>query len=274
MDFGKILHDNLASSTKPERAAFYETLRARLRATLDKNGLDTTSEVAVRYFDSLEDAIESHERIATFSELSPKDPSQVAAVEVTSNQTSELPYPAPSKRAEPPLMSAPREHRQDTGTSRTWIGMVFIFLGGILLGYFATQFSASGNADIGANHTARVANETARYEGNIAYLKAVDAAIRQYHQRSGRYPESDSFAAIAGLAKGLPNLILPSAPQGGNADRLYYKSNGRDFKLMFNRSGDCFVARLKNPELIDSSRASGPVDCQDYGTWSPGGKEF
>jgi hypothetical protein len=275
MDFDKILADNLISSIKSERVAFYSALNDKLLGMLEKNGISSESKIARNYTSRLELAIERHENT-----VAPTDNNELENAALLSPQTSEknILMSNPILRAGPISSSEPLRPLDQTQVHAKASGGMFklaaVMLTGVVLGYLATSFVSGSDSSISSSYSSHAQSEAARYEKNVGYLKSADAALRQYQQRSGRYPESENFAALTTVVKGLAGFAAPSLPEGANADRLYYKSNGRDFKLMFNRSGDCFLARIKNPELVDAGRASGPIDCQDYGMWTEGGMAF
>jgi hypothetical protein len=266
MDFGKILHENLTGAALPERLAYYDALRAQLHSTLERNGHGPESEIARNYSAKLETAITAFnaEQAGAALPAAEENAHGPAIVSTHSDDKTSSMSTATSESISQPKPSS--------GTGFGTIAAIFI--AGSALGYFASGFLGGASTGAASTIASHIQSETPKFERNLSHLKKMESALKQAQQRSGRYPVSDSFAAFIVVVKDNPAFIEAIAPEGVSHDRLYYKSNGRDFKLMYNRSGDCFVARIKNPELLDADRASGPVDCQDYGVWSEGGKSF
>ena len=56
--------------------------------------------------------------------------------------------------------------------------------------------------------------------------------------------------------------------------RIVYRSDGTDYKVIAQRTGDCSVVRATDPDLIDPKRDYGPGDCIAYGYWTSGAESW
>jgi len=107
-------------------------------------------------------------------------------------------------------------------------------------------------------------------------------ALEKYHQDHGAYPVSvgwDGYYAPWGEAgpdwiKGLaPGYIahLPYDPRGESAPtrQYFYKSDGKDYKLIAHHVEDCDKARNDTMTMV---RVDPARDCFAYGIWTQNAK--
>ncbi len=121
--------------------------------------------------------------------------------------------------------------------------------------------------------------ETARRaaQSNLLMLNQYVTFLEQVKLDTGHYPETrksmrSAFNAMKEQAQAR-DVTLPEKPVMMGEDskaRFAYRSDGTDYKLVAERTGDCFAVREIEPVRIDPKRASGPVDCYGYGFWTEG----
>ncbi|MBF0481659.1 MAG: hypothetical protein HQK81_15450 [Desulfovibrionaceae bacterium] len=122
-----------------------------------------------------------------------------------------------------------------------------------------------------------MAPPTGHFEERKTDFAALGQALEKYRQDHGAYPESagwDGYYAPWGKAgpdwiKGLaPDYIahLPYDPRGESAPtrQYYYKSDGKDYKLIAHHVEDCDKAKGDPLVHVDPAR-----DCFAYGVWTP-----
>ena len=120
---------------------------------------------------------------------------------------------------------------------------------------------------------------------NMAALKAYRDYAEQFKADTGAYPLTKrSFrsaigafedAAEAELNDGSRiNLDLPIGAKLTQPGAIVYRSNGTDYKLIAQRTGDCSVVKKTRPKLIDPKREYGPGDCVAYGYWTNGAETW
>jgi hypothetical protein len=119
----------------------------------------------------------------------------------------------------------------------------------------------------------------------ISDLTKVNSTLAQYHQKYGEYPKTekwDGHISYFGKSKdpwidGLTPEFLDTLPidpkdNGKDGNQQYiYKSDGKDYKLIFHSSlEECnTIIKKENPELIDPAR-----NCWAYGYWSKGAEKW
>ena len=114
---------------------------------------------------------------------------------------------------------------------------------------------------------------------NLIALAAYRDHAERVKQETGSYPLTKrSFRSAIGAFEdaaneSLPdgeraNLDLPVGAEMTQPGAIVYRSNGTDYKLIAQRTGDCSVVRSKDPGLIDPKRDYGPGDCIAYGYWT------
>lgn len=119
---------------------------------------------------------------------------------------------------------------------------------------------------------------TDNYEKRISDLTQIRNALEAYYQEHGSYPKSkgfDGFYAAWGESgqdwiKGLVPAYMSELPrdprQNSNPkEQYFYRSNGKQYKLIAHGVEDCKTVKSINPELIDPKR-----DCWAYGYWTAG----
>jgi hypothetical protein len=113
-------------------------------------------------------------------------------------------------------------------------------------------------------------------------LSSVKLLLESYHAKYGKYPVSkawDGYITIWGYSgkNWIPDLIsefteeLPIDPSPNENEQYLYKSDGKDYKLIFHESMDeCSRMILKEkPHLVDPARS-----CWAYGYWTKGAKKW
>lgn len=126
---------------------------------------------------------------------------------------------------------------------------------------------------------------TTNAEINLTALSAYHDYALAFKEDTGSYPATKrSFrlavgafedAAEAQLEDGTRvKLDLPLGTEMTRAGGIVYRSNGTDFKLIAQRTGDCSVIKATKPELIDPKREYGPGDCIAYGYWTDGAETW
>jgi hypothetical protein len=121
----------------------------------------------------------------------------------------------------------------------------------------------------------------------IRDLVDINHALLIYQSgHAGRFPRStgfDGYASDAGASLGprwIPQLAdrymspLPRDPAGAEtaATQYLYWSDGRDFKLIAQGSGDCSTAVEAGGVRRDPKR-SDAAGCSAYGFWTPGAED-
>ena len=116
---------------------------------------------------------------------------------------------------------------------------------------------------------------------NLDALRAYRDFAEIYKNDNGTYPMTKrnfrsaigafEDAAEANLPEGeRANLDLPEGAEMTKPGAIVYRSDGTDYKLIAQRTGDCSVIRQLNPKLVDPKRDYGPGDCVAYGYWTSG----
>lgn len=120
---------------------------------------------------------------------------------------------------------------------------------------------------------------------NLVALEAYRVYAEQFKAENGSYPPTKrSFRSALGAFQDAAEAIAEDGtevvlglPEGAEMDqpgRIVYRSDGTDFKLIAQRTGDCSVVRDSNPDLIDPKRDYGPGDCIGYGYWTSGAETW
>lgn len=120
---------------------------------------------------------------------------------------------------------------------------------------------------------------------NLDALNAYHAYALAFKEDTGSFPATKrnfrlaigafEDAAEAQLEDGTRvQLDLPLGTEMTRAGGIVYRSDGTDFKLIAQRTGDCSVIKATNPELIDPKRQYGPGDCIAYGYWTNGAETW
>lgn len=120
---------------------------------------------------------------------------------------------------------------------------------------------------------------------NLTALKAYRDYAEQFKSDTGSYPPTKrSFrsaigafedAAEAQLNDGTRvTLDLPEGAEMTKPGAIVYRSDGTDYKLIAQRTGDCSVVKTTRPKLIDPKRNYGPGDCVAYGYWTRGAEAW
>ena len=129
------------------------------------------------------------------------------------------------------------------------------------------------------------AQAIANAEINMTALAAYRDHVEQLKSDTGTYPVTKkSFRSALGVFEDVAkesandgeelNLDLPEGAEMTKPGRIVYRSDGEDYKLIAQRTGDCSVVRDQQPELIDPKRTYGPGDCIAYGYWTGGAENW
>jgi hypothetical protein len=273
MDFTKLLQDKLAEASAQECEAYYRTVQVQVQETLVRNGHVPGSEVAMQYGAKLENAIHQHRQSRQFNPSLASPAVPLAPVSASAY----VPLPNVRTQAAPSVDPPASTEQAETSTpagSSPLKKLAAVFAAGTVIGAFGVYLLSGPSAGPLTNMATHFESSMPLYERNVAYLKAMEAAVARHRQGGGRMPISENFEVFSTVFKDIPAIASIAKPDNVTHVRLYFKTKGLDYKMTFNRSGDCFIARIKNPELVDPVRVTGPVDCQDYGVWTPGGKEL
>ncbi|MEE9380268.1 MAG: hypothetical protein V3V03_02580 [Hyphomonadaceae bacterium] len=117
-------------------------------------------------------------------------------------------------------------------------------------------------------------------QANLLMLSDYVSFLESVKAETGTYPETRSMRSAYNAMKDLAeaaSITLPETPETSEEEtraRFAYRSDGTDYKLIAERSGDCFVVREIEPQRVDPKRASGPVDCYGYGFWTDGAETW
>ena len=120
---------------------------------------------------------------------------------------------------------------------------------------------------------------------NLAALAAYRTYAEEFRSRNGKFPSTKrSFRSAIGAFEEAEQelagedekikLDLPEGTKFAQPGRIVYRSDGKDYKLIAQRTGDCSVVRAKDPGLIDPKRDYGPGDCIAYGYWTNGAEDW
>ena len=120
---------------------------------------------------------------------------------------------------------------------------------------------------------------------NLEALAAYRDHAEQFKIDHGSYPATKrSFRSALGAFEDAAeavaedgaevNLNLPEGTMMRQPGRIVYRSDGTDYKVIAQRTGDCSVVRATDPDLIDPKRDYGPGDCIAYGYWTSGAESW
>ena len=108
---------------------------------------------------------------------------------------------------------------------------------------------------------------------NIQQLEELKTALEKYRKDIGKYPVPAKMTRIVDVLNVLEPDYISSLGifrfRDGKGVSLYV-SDGKDYKLILYRSGDCYLMRFLSPQNIDPVRSSGEIDCEAYGIWTAG----
>jgi hypothetical protein len=264
--------DGINHQSVDTRNTLYEELRERFNKAFDARGVDRSDEGRQRALADLENSILANERRLT----SIAAPVPVPAV--TPRKYTPLPpetLPVDARATLPP--SLPPSRRS---------GMMYRLVTAFALVGAASIAAAVWAAFAGPGLTnvyrsffvaGHVAERQPAFERNAAMLEELRQLIETHKRTKGTYPATPS-GSIGPLNRIVDQITSETAkypsilPDSGA--RVLYASNGTEYKLLVYYSGNCFVARLTRPELVDIGRARGPMDCDYFGFWSSGGGEL
>jgi len=256
MDFAQLLRNKLEGADYDLRMQYYNQLRDWIVATLDKSNLPKDSEAYTTYIKSLETAIRNYEADRAVQHM---DMHVVGAEEATAKPSSDVSSsPAPVARPK-----------------KRWATPLLVAGGAVLgiLGYGAIDRLSTSSARLLANE---FNYRMPKYQQNVAHLEKIRALLEHFRATSGKYPVTagSGFVPLLEAARGYPDLEKLANYKFDESDTMIYRSTGTDYKLLVYRGGDCFVARILNPKLVDPVRLAGPIDCIHHGIWTPGGAGF
>ncbi len=173
---------------------------------------------------------------------------------------------AQARRPEAPAAASPEPSRA-TNRQASPVVLGAVLLAGVVIGYIASALWQSLD-----DQTPKIVthfNEVrANYHRNLSHLRDLRARLEEFRRTSGAYPTAPEFVRITQTWSGIPMLAAAMAANAERSQKVLYKSDGKDYKLLYYMSGDCFVASVLNPQLIDAARQARPVDCTHYGFWT------
>lgn len=258
MDFYRILSTQLAEAGHDERVAFYGEMRAGVVLILKRNAVAEGTEAHRAFLDKFETAVRKYETERTLAVMTPEV--EMAGARDSARTVSEASDGVGPGRGETPLSK--------------WRALGFVLLG-VAVGAACYAIQEKMLRSRGAPLVASFDQRLPTYAANLAYLQRVRSAIEARRSQTGSFPQTPAtFLPLATVAAAVPALLgLISHPFEEGATVLY-RSDGRDYKLVAYRSGDCFMARILDPPLVDPVRSAGSVDCIYHGYWTPGGAEW
>lgn len=121
--------------------------------------------------------------------------------------------------------------------------------------------------------------ETVQFEQRVSDLTAIRDALNAYQAENGAFPSTEgawvsvvqmkSFNWIPEL---VPNYMeaVPHDPESVwdfEAPQYVYSSDGKDFKLIARKTGDCEMARTDPRVSLDPKRSTKQA-CWAYGFWT------
>jgi hypothetical protein len=106
---------------------------------------------------------------------------------------------------------------------------------------------------------------------NTKVIEEIASALNSYRQRSGRYPESAGTFVLWPTVSERHELLsrTPKAPKTPRGTIIYRSDGAQNYKLLMVQTGDCVVALLQRPEMVDTPRSGTLLDCTYYGKWTP-----
>ena len=109
----------------------------------------------------------------------------------------------------------------------------------------------------------------------INALIAFNTILKVFSSQQGSYPDSEGrIVAAQDALKLLNDSEFEKNVAADIVKDMRYVSDGRSFKVLMLGTGDCAVARILRPAMVDPKRAAGDLDCIAYGIWSPLGKDY
>jgi hypothetical protein len=258
MDFQSIFTAKLADASEEERFEFYQQMRKNLVQVLKRNGQEEGSEVYRDYIEKFETAtrdFEKQQTLVTTSKVNVMDKSNDIGVTATAVQ------------------EVARSGSEVAVASKGRI-LMFVALG-IAIGAAGYALVEKLTRSQGAALVESFDQRLPIFNANLAHLQRIRNALEAQRSQSGSFPRTaDSFVPLASVVGTIPAFsgLMRHPYEEGSA--LLYRSDGKDYKLVVYRSGDCFMARSLEPKMIDPVRAAGPVDCIYHGYWTSGAADW
>ncbi len=256
MDFITLLREHAGAASRDERFALYESLRARVDRYATTAEGEGERLKARAYRDALELAIVAFE-------AERDEPAPAPALHAWKPPAE--PAPAAST-AQPPDGPAPAPSGRGGAVRLDLAGRFGVAHGaGALAAYQTTARSPA------AGLVERYREGRAASEANVALVRSLRAALDEHRRSAGGYPATgDTWTSFAATAEAVPALKALLAQASGPKERLLYRGSASDFKLIVHQTGDCFIIKLDQPDLVDPVRSAGQVDCYAYGFWTSG----
>jgi hypothetical protein len=238
MDFLAFIRTHAAQATATERQAIYNRIRAKVDGMAAAAADDEAFRKAQRLRDELETAVHHFE-----AERAPEE---------------QHPPAGPSSL-------------QPDGSGRGRLAeLLLAAVAGSAVGVASMLLWRQAPAGPGHILPAHFEAARATVDTNLSLLRAIRGGLDELQRAQGAYPVAPAWHPLSAIATAAPGLEALLGRQGGQKDRLLYRGGGGDYKLIMHQSGDCFVVNILHPELVDSTRRAGPVDCYAYGYWTAG----
>jgi hypothetical protein len=258
MDFYSILTTKLKDASPEERFEFYQEMRTNLVQVLKRNGQEEGSKVYQGYIEKFETAtrdFEKQQTLITTSQVNVMDkPNDVAIAAATVQQVAQSgneAAPASKGRA-----------------------LMLIALG-IAVGVAGYALVQKLTRSQGAALVESFDQRLPTFNANLTHLQRLRSALETQRSQTGNFPRTaDSFVPLSSVVGTIPAFSGLMSHPYEEGSTLLYRSDGKDYKLLVYRSGDCFMARSLEPKMIDPVRATGPVDCIYHGYWTSGAAEW
>lgn len=271
MDFDKFLHDNLADAARPVRQEFYARMEARLRDILAARGAADHEVVTTLNRFHIARGIHESRRRAAESRVGGEAAPRPAGDDPPPSPMDEAPpaVEAPQQRS-PQVQIPPSEARPHPAPRRSRpVALLLV----VVLASAAGAWLLRDAPDLLAPESRLRKDYLALkpgFEANLAYLKRLEEALRRHRDSTGAFPATAGFERMSEAKAAWPEEIarlLAESPE--RAAKLLYRGTSSNFKVVYYLTGDCFVASVAAPELVDPWRKFGPVDCIHYGLWTP-----
>lgn len=258
MDFAKFLSSSLADAGPAARQEFYKRSETLISERFASRGASEDQVAAA--LAGLRAARDAYELDRRAKEI---DPPALAPVEPARQE-----QPRISKVQEPVVSSgaSPGGGRLKLAGIALAAGIVIGFLGSGMFGGKST--SASMPETPGALQQAFETQKPV-FDRNVALIRQIETALNRHRESTGSYPQGDAFEYMTSGKVQWPSEIgTIIAENRALAGKLLYRGQGGNFKLLAYLTGDCFVASVVSPAMVDPWRRFGPVDCTHFGVWT------
>lgn len=258
MDFIALFREHAATASRDERFALYQSLRARVERYATSAEGEGERLKGRAYRDALELAI------AAF-EAERADPPPAPAIPAWKRPPERAPTAA-AVPAQAPVAPAPAPPGRGGAFRLVLVGLFGAALGAGALWAYRAAMPSPAEALVERYREGRAASEA-----SVAMVRSLRAALEEHRRSAGGYPATaDTWTLFTATAEAVPALKAMLAQVSGPKERLLYRGSASDFKLIVHQTGDCFIVKLDQPDLVDPVRSTGDVDCYAYGLWTSG----